>query len=1068
MDKRSRKRKYHGAFEYDPLPPVNAAASSSNSAPSIPLPVHSASGSSSPPRRYATNRRAVPSGTGFGWEANDTPLASTTPFVSVSTSGSDPTLQELDSADDPAPEPTAPPTTSQKFGPLEDKTRRPQGASVAIAEVLPLFPAIQAAVLNTFSHCRLGSDCGCGANAEDTVFRCVDCFNAPLWCRQCIVSQHRYTPFHHIEKWNGKFFARDSLAAPAATESCPSSPSSDCRHITREFTILDYNGIHTREVQFCGCVQEDFAEWQQLLGVRLFPATFKHPQTAFTFTVMKQFHIHSLASKKSAYDYIKALCMFTDNAGHHNVTDRYREFLFAFRLWRFCTLQRRSGQAHGIDFWVPFRRAGSLTIRCPACPEVGFNISRETMDAALASERHKFTLYLSIDGKFKLQLKNKRGDPHDFALNDGKGYFVDVEDYKDYLKVAKPEDELGTCWHLRAARMQNIAKFKNAIVSGVIAVQCAHHGFYMTQGMVDLSKGEAFANADYALIFALAEAALLRWIRGIYDIWCHYGIHLLDRVKDLFPSMLSIIEKITGAIPKMHILNHIERCQMQWNLNWIPYSAFTVGEMIETGWAVHNLTAGSTKEMNPGHRHDAIDETSHHWNFEKMISLAATLLRLYRLAVSERRKRTLNFEAVDRQMRQQYPENVPKWEAMDVTPKVVKGELHSVFQVSFKKGPPTHAAAYEKLLKAEVAAEQQRKAEMSAADMAEAGNTGSATATETRDLGSGQSVKGDLGLVAAGLQLERDREHIQRLSKMSAPADVMRAARSRFFQDITALRSKQVQRVPDFSRRMTEVDPDKPEDCPLFLPSQFGPAQRATMKIEDLGKLEYSLREGLAYDAIMELRRAIRTRNWNRDLKHGAIHGVGRTTRAGNYLKTLSNDIELASDTYRRVRVGLVRLGLPNDDETLRPLDHRKKADGKDGKKLELGDARKEEPWFWKVIQPSGMTSGEKAEWDMEMDRVKWFRDRALRDRAVEEQETLEAEVERTIASFRRYCDIWEEIASSKQDAGVSGGAVAYAHKQAAMYDRLRVDCEREWARAPSLIAQDEKDEEEKAKKEED
>jgi hypothetical protein len=38
--------------------------------------------------------------------------------------------------------------------------------------------------------------------------------------------------------------------------------------------------------------------------------------------------------------------------------------------------------------------------------------------------------------------------------------------------------------------MQNISKFKNAVVSGVIAVQCARHGFYMPNGMVDLKKGE--------------------------------------------------------------------------------------------------------------------------------------------------------------------------------------------------------------------------------------------------------------------------------------------------------------------------------------------------------------------------------------------------------------------------------------------------------------------------------------------------------------------------------------------------------------------------------------------------
>ena len=49
----------------------------------------------------------------------------------------------------------------------------------------------------------------------------------------------------------------------------------------------------------------------------------------------------------------------------------------------------------------------------------------------------------------------------------------------------------GICSHLCANRLQNMIKFKNAVVSGVVAVVCARHGFYLPQGMVDLSKGEA-------------------------------------------------------------------------------------------------------------------------------------------------------------------------------------------------------------------------------------------------------------------------------------------------------------------------------------------------------------------------------------------------------------------------------------------------------------------------------------------------------------------------------------------------------------------------------------------------
>jgi hypothetical protein len=160
--------------------------------------------------------------------------------------------------------------------------------------------------------------------------------------------EHRYNPFHHVEKWDGRRFARDSLNVEAGeAHSSPASvdettqqaslsllmqthlaskghlpcPNANPKRLdVRDFTIIDHNGFHNRRLQFCGCSRSDLEAWQQLIAVRLFPATFKQPRTAFTFTALKQFHIHSLTSKKSAYDYMKALCKLTDNASPDTIT----------------------------------------------------------------------------------------------------------------------------------------------------------------------------------------------------------------------------------------------------------------------------------------------------------------------------------------------------------------------------------------------------------------------------------------------------------------------------------------------------------------------------------------------------------------------------------------------------------------------------------------------------------------------------------------------------------------------------------------------------------------------------
>lgn len=59
-------------------------------------------------------------------------------------------------------------------------------------------------------------------------------------------------------------------------------------------------------------------------------------------------------------------------------------------------MQRRAGQAHvhQIDRFLQAsnpefgRRPGSLAVRCPACPEVGVNVSVEEIKNASEAERY--------------------------------------------------------------------------------------------------------------------------------------------------------------------------------------------------------------------------------------------------------------------------------------------------------------------------------------------------------------------------------------------------------------------------------------------------------------------------------------------------------------------------------------------------------------------------------------------------------------------------------------------------------------------------------------------------------
>lgn len=176
------------------------------------------------------------------------------------------------------------------------------------------FDELQHAILSTEYHEDLGKKCRCGD--DSAVFRCPECFHSHLLCRTCILATHINIPFHYIQEWTGTYFKRTSLANLGGIvplghsgQSCPNRLPTPGRHIV----VVHTNGIHHIHVQYCRCARAN-SEAMQLTCARLFPATMDAPQTVFTFDVLRDFHVHSLASKKSAMDHFTALQNHTNKA----------------------------------------------------------------------------------------------------------------------------------------------------------------------------------------------------------------------------------------------------------------------------------------------------------------------------------------------------------------------------------------------------------------------------------------------------------------------------------------------------------------------------------------------------------------------------------------------------------------------------------------------------------------------------------------------------------------------------------------------------------------------------------
>ena len=197
--------------------------------------------------------------------------------------------------------------------------------------------------------------------------------------------------------------------------------------------------------------------------------------------------------------------------------------------------------------------------------------------------------------------------------------------------------------------MQNKIKFKGAIITGVLAVECMRHVFFLS--MVDLQMGERYvlfepspyrivfnhvvvryANADFCLAYLLRRFLFLQWIQRAkyflrivetYDVACQYYVYLKARFEANFPDLAHIIDIMYLLVPKKHLDGHKDNCKYRFSLNYTEGVGRSHGEGIEASWAESKQSGGSTRQMNHGHRHDTINDLHNYWNWNKLRGLGA-------------------------------------------------------------------------------------------------------------------------------------------------------------------------------------------------------------------------------------------------------------------------------------------------------------------------------------------------------------------------------------------------------------------------------------------------------------
>ncbi|KAJ3556266.1 hypothetical protein NP233_g12018 [Leucocoprinus birnbaumii] len=755
--------------------------------------------------------------------------------------------------------------------------------------------------------------------------------------------------------------------------------------------------------------------YQQLLLARYFPATTQFPNTAFTFQVLETFHQLSLSSKITSYDYFDTLKKITSHAFPQEVEDQYKELLAIMRVWRILAELRRSGVDLDIDELeeLEHRRDRSLAVRCPACPEPGFNVSLELIQKAPTTQI----------------------DPNDFPLNQGNAYFVDDVKFQEYLKVHDDGAiQNSTCSKLKAVWQQHMIKFTDTVYSGVVATQF---------------RGETYVQTDYALASALGTEALQqRWIMLSYDVWCQYLIHLLDRMKECFPHLALIFShRVRGAIPKMHIHGH----------------GMTCGEGIESAWAEQNHAASSTKEQSTGHRQDTLDDFNAYWNWTKVHRLSNHLLsqftkywdalqtqisvfdalskrfasktlveweEMWKRAEDEEEKRIQ--EGLAGKSRGSEPDN-HKQKGTSKRSKGKKEEIRSVFQVQGVKVPtrrgtsstvqePDHVNGVPPNEDGVLDVEDEKEDPTSTSDLTE--------------------------LIEEAIEIEYLQLVVhEQASKKDSDPQTLGEARQDLGLSISSWRTTLRKLVPS-----AQLHPaaDFPENDILELPSSYSFHEIHSANLITLARFEFHIRLGHAYDGIDDIRSTIHIYNACALSKRIDLYGQTAATRAWTILYSLKSDIRECTKRYRLAFTALSRLGLPATSELKSIQD----SDlwGKDMTSLhKQGDSKRQEPWFWVIGKPKGHSD---EQWQLELDRVRWFRTRALRDCLTEEVQILTAEFQRTIKLFTQMDLIWTKIGDRKykstvgKDSLVAQGYRSFSYRQAHMYRKLAQGAEGHWAAA--------------------
>ncbi|XP_064391176.1 uncharacterized protein LOC135338993 isoform X3 [Halichondria panicea] len=307
-----------------------------------------------------------------------------------------------------------------------------------------------------------------------------------------------------------------------------------------------------------------------MIRARLWPASPRFPETAFTFELLDWAESLLLECQVALGDFCRSLYF---NCPHlvKKRRDIYASMIDAFEEYRYLKMELRH-----MSFVSPKLDSGNI---CPACP------------------KNDGSLFISMDALFGLPRKKSAGKSHRPPLHDSL-FFKDQSSVDEYVSNSSEIRELHrTCNDFLAGSALRSANRYCALDETAVFGSACRHEFPLM--FINLKHGERLSYAKW-LLLEMVQNYPTQKLNIMYDIACK--LH-----KNLLKSECSeVLEKIDLSIPSFHAFGHNAQCQAAYGPTRRIELGLSDGEVMERLWSYLRRFSRMTKEMRPSHRIDVL------------------------------------------------------------------------------------------------------------------------------------------------------------------------------------------------------------------------------------------------------------------------------------------------------------------------------------------------------------------------------------------------------------------------------------------------------------------------------